>query len=152
MTAIDLTESLSEPEPGEVLELDEMWSYVLKKKNKPWLWVALCRRTRQAVAFFLGDRSEESCRNLWALVPDNYKNSTTYSDFWAAYDKVITSKKHSSVGKETGQTAHIERWNNTLPQRMGRYVRKTLSFSKCVLNHFLFTNWFIVEYNLSLIK
>jgi hypothetical protein len=25
------------------------------------------------------------------------------------------------VGKETGQTAHVERWNNTLRQRLGHY-------------------------------
>jgi len=35
------------------------------------------------------------------------------------------------VGKSEGQTNHVERWNNgTLRQRLGRLVRKTLSFSK----------------------
>jgi insertion element IS1 protein InsB len=24
------------------------------------------------------------------------------------------------VGKQTGETAHVERWNNTLRQRLGR--------------------------------
>ena len=50
--------------------------------------------------------------------------------------------------KETGQTAHIERLNNTLRQRMSRLVRKTLSFSKreYMLNlHFKF---FAFHYNL----
>jgi insertion element IS1 protein InsB len=133
-----------------VLELDELWSYVYEKTNKRWLWVALCRRTRQVVAFFWGNRSERSCQHLWNLIPDNYKHCTTYSDFWAAYEKVIQTGKHFSVGKETGQTAHIERWNNTLRQRNARYVCKTLSFSKSVINHFWFTRWFIINYNLSL--
>ncbi|OQX23901.1 MAG: IS1 transposase, partial [Desulfobacteraceae bacterium IS3] len=31
---------------------------------------------------------------------------------------------------ETGETAHIERFNNTLRQRCPAMVRKTLSFSK----------------------
>jgi insertion element IS1 protein InsB len=149
---VDLPETLLPSVENEVLELDEMWSYVQNKKNKRWLWVALCRRTRQVIAFFLGDRSEKSCQHLWDLVPSNYKHSTTFSDFWAAYDKVIQTGKHTSVGKETGETAHIERWNNTLRQRIGRYVRKTLSFSKCELNHFLFTHWFIINYNKSLIN
>ena len=35
-----------------------------------------------------------------------------------------------TVGKETGETAHVERWNNTLRQRLARFVRKTLAFSK----------------------
>ena len=34
------------------------------------------------------------------------------------------------MGKETGETAHIERLNNTRRQRLSRLVRKTLSFSK----------------------
>lgn len=32
--------------------------------------------------------------------------------------------------KESGQTNHVECFNNTLRQRLGRLVRKTLSFSK----------------------
>jgi len=91
-----------------------LWSFVYKKDNKYWLWIALCRRTRQVVAFHLGDRSEKSCQKLWDKVPHSYKNAVTYSDFWSAYDKVIQTGKYTSVGKETGQTAHVERWNNTL--------------------------------------
>lgn len=111
---------------------------------------ALCRRTRQIVAFFIGDRSAESCRRFWHSIPQNYRHSTTYSDFWKAYDQVIQTGKHHSVGKDTGQTNHVERWNNTLRQRISRFVRKTLSFSKGDENHYWFTKWFIVNYNLSL--
>ena len=120
----------------------------LKKANKSWLWIALCRRTRQIVAFFLGDRSAKSCQALWNLVLQNYHDSLTYSDFWAAYEKVLDTGKHTSVGKETGETAHVERWNNTLRQRIGRFVRKTLSFSKCKSHHHWFTHYFVVNYNM----
>jgi len=37
--------------------------------------------------------------------------------------------------RETGETAHVERWNNTLRQRLARFVRMTFSFSKSVLMH-----------------
>lgn len=40
-----------------------------------------------------------------------------------------------AVGKETGRTSYIERLNNTLRQRVGRLVRKTLSFTKKLSNH-----------------
>ena len=30
-------------------ELDEMWSFVEKKTNKQWIWIAMCRRTRQVI-------------------------------------------------------------------------------------------------------
>ena len=53
-----------------------------------------------------------------------------------------------AVGKETGQTAHVERWNNTLRQRLARFVRKTLSFSKSDHFHKLALKLFIHDYNL----
>jgi IS1 family transposase len=52
------------------------------------------------------------------------------------------------VGKETGKTAHVERWNNTLRQRLGRFVRKTLSFSKSMLMHIACLDPFLHRYNL----
>ena len=107
-----------------------MWSFVLKRANKRWVWVALCRATRQVVAYVIGDRSEATCRQLWERVPDAYRRAHCFSDFWEAYRLIIPAKQHTPVGKQSGETAHIERWNNTLRQRLGRFVRKTLSFSK----------------------
>ena len=60
------------------------------------------------------------------------------------------AESHQSVGKERGETAHVERWNHTLRQRLARCVRKTLSFSKSDVNHHLVTKWFIAEYNLAI--
>jgi len=51
-------------QPGDVLELDELWSFVLNKGQKRWLWIALCPRTHQVVAFTIGDRSEKTCHRL----------------------------------------------------------------------------------------
>jgi insertion element IS1 protein InsB len=56
--------TLVEAQVEDVLELDELWSFVLKKANQRWVWGALCRRTRQIVAYFIGDRSEASCLHL----------------------------------------------------------------------------------------
>ena len=145
-----LKESLVAPQKGDVLELDELRSFVRIKTNKQWVWVALCRRTRQVVAFVIGSRGEKSCRKLWNKIPASYKHCHTYSDFWSAYEKVFDAKTHQSVGKETGETAHIERWNNTLRQRISRYVRKTLSFSKKVVWHHMVTKLFIYNYNISI--
>ena len=145
-----LKDTLLPPQAADVLELDELWSFVCKKDAKRWLWIALCRRTRQIVAFVIGDRSDETCRRLWNKIPESYRSCHSYSDFWAAYQKVFSSATHQSVGKESGQTAHVERWNNTLRQRLARFVRKTLSFSKSDVNHNIVTKWFIAEYNLAI--
>jgi insertion element IS1 protein InsB len=62
-------------------ELDEMWSFVHIKKNKKWIWIAQCRKTRQVVAFYVGDRSRDSVRELWKIIPSNLrKKGYFYSD------------------------------------------------------------------------
>jgi IS1 family transposase len=78
----------------------------------------------------VGDRSEATCRRLWEAIPQAYRTAICYSDLWGAYAAVAPALRHRPVGKERGETAHIERFNNTLRQRLGRLVRKTLSFSK----------------------
>jgi len=52
------------------LELDELWSFVLKKANRFWIWIALCRKTRQVVAYGVGDRSKQTCQRLWKAIPE----------------------------------------------------------------------------------
>ncbi|MEG4390824.1 IS1 family transposase, partial [Microcoleus sp. N9_A2] len=59
-------------------------------------------------------------------------------------------KRYKAVGKETGLTNYIERFNNTRRQRISRFVRKTLSFSKKLSNHIGAIWYCIHEYNASL--
>ena len=61
--------------------------------------------------------------------------AVNYTDFWRAYGIVFPKKRHRVVGKDTGQRNYIERFNNTMRQRISRRVRKTLSFSKTLSNH-----------------
>jgi IS1 family transposase len=149
----ELTTTLLEADPCDPaateLELDELWSFVLKKTRKRWIWIALSRHTRQVVAYFIGDRSEQSCRQLWARIPEPYRQGHCYTDFWEAYQNVIPEAQHTPCGKESGQTAHVERWNNTLRQRLARFVRKTLSFSKSEQMHEICLRLFLHRYNLS---
>jgi len=130
-----------------VLELDELWSFVLKKTRKRWIWIALCRQTRQVVAFVVGDRSAKACRRLWKMIPAGYRLAHCYTDFWEAYSKVLPAAQHTAVGKETGETAHVERWNLTLRQRLARFVLRTLSFSKSEQMHEACLRLFIHRYN-----
>ncbi len=97
-----------------------------RKSDAQWVWIALCRRTRQILSYAIGPRDWYRCRELYERLPRAYKRCATYSDFWSTYDEVFPHNR--SVGKETGETAHVERWNNTLRQRLGRFTRKTLSF------------------------
>jgi IS1 family transposase len=132
-----------------VLELDELWSFVRSQEEPAWVWGALDRDTRPGIACCLGDRSEESCRFLCEQVPAPWREATCDTDFWESYRAVIPEAQQGAGGKGTGQTAHLERWNNTLRQRWGQFVRNTLSFSKCDYRHQARLILFLQPYNLS---
>src|SRR5260370_33672779 len=60
----------------------------------------------------------------------------------------LMPEQHTAVGKETGETAHVERWNNTLRQRLAPFVRMTLSFSNAGVMHEASLPLFFHHYNL----
>ena len=135
------------------IECDELWSFVFSKENKFYVWLAIDRTTREIVGCYIGDRSRESAKKLWASLPAVYRQcAIAYTDFWVSYEKVIPRKRHRAVGKETGQTNHVERLNNTFRQRISRLVRKSLSFSQNVENHIGAIWYFIHDYNAQLAK
>ena len=81
-------------------------------------------------------------------MPPVYRQcAVAYTDFWSSYNKVFPTTRHKSVGKETGKTSYIERFNCTLRQRISRLVRKALSFSKKLDNHIGAIISFINYYN-----
>jgi insertion element IS1 protein InsB len=130
-----------------VIACDELWSFVGDKQNQQWVWLALDRDSKDIVGCFIGSRDEEGAIGLWQSLPECYLDATTYTDFWEAYDAIFYDKTLHQVGKETGLTNHIERFNNTLRQRVSRLVRKTLSFSKKLENHIGAIWSFIHHYN-----
>lgn len=134
-----------------VIECDELWSFVGKHDNKQWVWLALDRKTRAIVGVYIGDRSAQSAQALWDSLPLVYRQSAvSYTDFWSAYTSIFPAERHHAVGKDSGQTNHIERFNCTLRQRVSRLVRKSLSFSKKLANHIGAIWYFIHHYNASL--
>ncbi len=115
--------------------------------NKAWIWIALCRKTRHVVSYAIGNRSKQACRTLWNALPEAYRSGHCYTDFWAAYQAVIPEEQLTVVGKETNETAHVERWKNTLRQPLSRFVRETLSFSTSLLMHMACLDLFLHRYN-----
>jgi IS1 family transposase len=99
------------------IECDEAWSFVANKGNKQWIWLALDKKTREIVGVYIGDRSESGARGLWNSLPAVYRQcAVCYTDFWASYQNVLPETRHKAVGKESGFTNHIERFNNTMRQ------------------------------------
>lgn len=112
---------------------------------------ALDATTRQVVAMVPGDRSEVTARCLWDALPDAYRGrAVVRTDIWSAYRAAVPADRHAAGGKGDGVTSHVERFWCTLRQRCGRFVRKTLPFSKCLENHLGALWFFIRHYNASL--
>ena len=135
-----------------MLELDELWSFVGKKEQQRWVWLALCRRTRQVVAYWVGDRSKTSALQLWRRIPTDYARCRSFSDGYQAYRFMFDRERHQMMNKPTGETSHVERWFNTLRQRLARFTRKTLAFSKMDAFHEGLLRLFIYQYNLDCIS
>lgn len=131
------------------IQLDEMWSFVQNKADKQWIWLALNPNNRQIVAFHVGGRGQEDAQIFYDAIPKIFKeNAGFFTDYWKAYACVIPEEKHFAVGKDSGLTAYIERFNGTFRQRCSRLVRKALSFSKSLSNHIGAIKYFICNYNL----
>ena len=132
-------------------EADEMWSFMQKQANKQWIWIAMDARTRQVIAFDVGDRSRDSAKQLWAKIPLGSREQATFqTDQYDAYTGVIPAERHKAITKHARKTNHIERFNNTLRQRVSRLVRETLSFSKKLAHHIGDIKYFICHYNLTI--
>lgn len=133
------------------IQCDEMWSFVGNKGNKKWIWLAIDVDTKQIVGVFVGSRDREGAQGLWDSLPAVYRQcAVCYTDFWSAYNEIFPSKRHKAVGKESGKTCYIERFNCTMRQRISRLVRKTLSFSKKIDNHIGAIWNFVHHYNATL--
>jgi len=132
------------------VEADERWSFVKNKAHKQWVWIAMDKHTRQIMAFHVGDRSHDSAQQLWANLPEVYREHAMFStDQYAVYTGVIPAAQHKAITKHARKTNHIERFNNTLRQRVARLVRDTLAFSKKQANHIGAIKYFICQYNLT---
>ena len=72
-----------------------------------------------------------------------------YTDQYVVYEGVIPATQPRAISKLARKTNPIERFNNTLRQRVSRLVREALSFSKKLANHIGAITLFICHYNLT---
>jgi IS1 family transposase len=133
------------------IQCDEMWSFVGNKGNKQWIWLAIDVLTKEIVGVYIGQRDKDGARGLGILYQQYIVNVlSVIQTFVLSYGIVFPKKRQRAVGKDTGQTNYIERFNNTMRQRISRLARKTLSFSKKLSNHMGAIWYFIHSYNANL--
>jgi insertion element IS1 protein InsB len=127
-------------------EVDEMWSFVGKKKRPRWLWHALDHRSGKVLAYVFGRRTDEVFVKLKTLLKP-FGIRRYYTDCWGAYKRNLISKVHSPGKLNTQQ---IERKHLTLRTRLKRLVRQTICFSKSTVMHDIVIGLFINRYEFGL--
>jgi insertion element IS1 protein InsB len=120
-------------------ELDEMWSFVGRKRHPRWLWEALDHQTGRIMAYTFGRRADRALLKLKALL-EPFGIRRFYTDGWRAYRRHLEPHRHV-VGKRG--TQQLERKHLTLRTRIKRLMRKTICFSKSVQMHEIVIGLFI---------
>jgi insertion element IS1 protein InsB len=121
-----------------------------KKANKQWCWMAMETKTRQIMAFHVGDRRRKRAEQLWTKIPvADRELGTCFTDRYEAYKGVMPAAPHKAIHKLALKTNHLDRVNDTLRQRVSHLVRDTLACSKHLAHHSGAIRFFIGEDNLT---
>src|SRR5215510_11996812 len=104
---------------AEEAEVDEIWSYVGKKREPRWLWHAIDHRSGHVLAYVFGRHQDAVVLQLQTLL-EPFGITRFYTDGWGAYERHIAPEQHA-VGKQ--HTQKIERKHINLRTRIKRLVR-----------------------------
>jgi len=128
-------------------EVDEMWSYVGKKREPRWLWHAIDHRSGHVLAYVLGRRKDAVFLKLKGLL-EPFGITKYYTDYWGAYTRHLDADAHQPGKRNTQQ---IERKHLTLRTRIKRLMRKTICFSRSTQMHDIVIGLFVNRYEFGLL-
>ena len=74
-------------------EVDEIWSFVRRKKDQRWLWHAIDHRSGNVLAYVFGRRQDEVFLKLKALL-EPFGITRYYMDYLGVYTRHIDSDQH----------------------------------------------------------
>jgi insertion element IS1 protein InsB len=128
-------------------EVDEMWSFVQRKKEPRWLWHAIDHRSGKVLAYVFGRRKDAVFLKLKALL-EPFGITRYFTDYWGAYTRHLKAEEHQP-GKR--HTQKLERKHLTLRTRIKRLTRKTICFSKSIQMHDIVIGLFVNRYEFGLL-
>jgi len=117
------------PEPtgrSIILELDEMWHYVKKKRQKLWIWKALDQDTGQLLDWECGRRDKATLKKMVDRLA-SWDVKVYCTDQWGTYASVIPQDK---LVQSNTTTHDIERNHCRQRHWFGRFQRKSIIVSK----------------------
>jgi IS1 family transposase len=107
-------------------ELDELRTFISKKKRECWVAYAICSETKQVVDFIVGRRSKRTLKMITGtLLLSGVQIIKT--DKLNIYQSLIPAEKHKAAAYNINC---IERNNLNLRTHLKRLSRKTICFSK----------------------
>ena len=62
----------------DIVECDEMWSFIQNKKQKCWIWLGICRFTKLILGFALGGRGSKTAKDFWNVISPHCQDTTKY--------------------------------------------------------------------------
>jgi insertion element IS1 protein InsB len=132
---------------AEEAEVDEMWSFVKRKKEPRWLCHAIDHRSGKVLAYVFGRRKDEVFLKLKAML-EPFGITCYYTDYWGTYTRHLSADEHKPGKRHTQQ---IERKHLTLRTWIKRPARKTICFSKSIQMHDIVIGLFVNRYEFGLL-
>lgn len=115
------------------VQIDEIYSFVRHKGKKVWILYAYCAESKEILAITMGSRSKTRIKDLLNRL-QGIDIGFYLTDSWEAFKTYLPYFKHL-VGKCF--TKGIEGRNTWLRRRLARLFRRSTTFSKKVLYHWL---------------
>jgi insertion element IS1 protein InsB len=130
----------------EEAEVDEMWSYMGKKREPHWLWHAMDHHTGKVLASVFGRRHDHVFLQRKGLL-EPFGITRYDTDCWGAYPRHRDPAAHHP-GK--GNMQQIEPQQLTLRTRLKRLTRQTIRFSRSIQMHDIVVGLFGNRYEFGL--
>jgi len=129
--------------------VDEMWTFIGRKDNAMWVWIALSRRNLQVLGFHIAGRTLDDAQHLWQQVPTPWVNCLVFTDAYPVYPQLFAHQPRQLCAGTRGQreTSEVEGVNNALRQRVSYLTRKTSSFARSLLWLYRPLLWMLFHWN-----
>ena len=114
-----------------VFEVDEIKSFIVKKKNHIWIAYALYRKDNSVACFSVGPRTYKT---LDSVICRLESAKAIYTDRLRMYKNLVDKAIHRT---SLYGTNHIERNNLTIRTHIKRLSRRTICFSAGILICFM---------------
>ncbi len=127
-----IANSIQKPAPillGRSYEIDELCTYIGKKRRRVWVTYALQKETRKVIDLIVGTRSKKTMRKVTDTVL-LLRPILVFTDKFRNYKSLIPGSIHITRKRCIN---HIERMNLNLRTHLKRLNRKTICYSKSMV-------------------